>query len=222
MKDRVFLAVDNMSDESKEEAKSYVGANLGDGSVVLVTARSVELLLCLGVRKDDCFAMVELELEEAKSLFLNCAGLKMSEVGEDLVERCVRRCLFSKGQSLDDWHYHPLALKVLAIEVGDLIRCGMENQSAMLSRIRTFNLSRRKEHPVFSILRSSFDCMLEEDQLLFLDLALRISPSLNIQFRFTRLEWLGMVHGKDGDEMECMVSAVHGFPLSWTCVYSWR
>ena len=69
-------------------------------------------------------------------------------------------------------HYHPLALRVLGCEVGDLARqSNMIGQVALIKRINTFNLSRRKEHPVFSILRSSFDSLLEEDQLLFLDVA---------------------------------------------------
>ena len=51
--------------------------------------------------------------------------------------------------------------------------------------------------------------MLEEDQLLFLDVALR---SFLIYHRYWRgLEWLGIVQGKGGDEVECMVNAVHAF-----------
>ena len=78
--------------------------------------------------------------------------------------------------------------------MGDLIRLELD-PATMLSRISSFNLSRRfKEHPVFSILRSSFDSMLEKDQLLFLDVALRFLPS---DFKCSSSEWLGMVHGKD-------------------------
>jgi hypothetical protein len=66
----VFLALDNVSDETKEQAKSYLEANFGDGSVVLVTTCSMDQLQYLGVHNDNCFAMLELELEEAKSLFL--------------------------------------------------------------------------------------------------------------------------------------------------------
>jgi hypothetical protein len=56
VKERVFLALDNVSDESKEQAKSYLEANFGGGSVVLVTARSLDQLQCLGIHKDHCFA----------------------------------------------------------------------------------------------------------------------------------------------------------------------
>jgi hypothetical protein len=88
---------------------------------------------------------------------------------------------------------------VLGCEVGDLARkCDMTGQVALLKRISTFNLSRQKEHPVFSVLRSSFDSLLEEDQLL-LHVALFL-PDYPIQMRMpvfcSPLDWLSMVHGK--------------------------
>jgi hypothetical protein len=217
VKKRVFLALDNVSDESKEQAKSYLEANFGDGSVVLVTARSMDQLQCLGVHKDNCFAMVELKLEEAKSLFLSYTRLKKNEFDQELLEKCVKRCYFSKGQSSSSYgkHYHPLALKVLGCEVGDLAReCGMIGEAALLKRINTFNLSRQKEHPVFSILRSSFDSLLEEDQLLFLHMALFL-PNYPFGFGFSSfcswMEWLSMVHGEKDNDIELRVSVVHAF-----------
>jgi hypothetical protein len=222
VKERVFLALDNVSDESEEQAKSYLQANFGDGSVVLITARSVDQLQCLGVHKDNCFAMLELELEEAKSLFLSYTRLKKNEVDQELLEKCVKRCYFSKGQSSssDYMHYHPLALKVLGCEVGDLARqYGITRQVVLLTRINTFNLSRQKEHPVFSILRSSFDSLLEEDQLLFLHVALFLpNPFVNVVFTVCLgMDWLSMVHGEKENDIALRVSVVHAFQCLWVC-----
>jgi hypothetical protein len=181
----------------------------------------VAQLQYLGVHKDNCFAILELELEEAKSLFLSYTRLEKNEVDQELLEKCMERCYFSRGQSSssNDMHYHPLALRVLGCEVGDLAReCGMRRQVALLSRIKTFNLSRQREHPVFSILRSSFDSLLEEDQLLFLQVALFL-PDYPIRKRIWRycspMEWLSMVHGEKDYDIELRVSVVHDFLCLW-------
>ena len=58
---------------------------------MLVRARSVDQLQYLGVHKDNYFAMLELELEEAKSLFLNHTRLRKNEVDQELLEKCVKR-----------------------------------------------------------------------------------------------------------------------------------
>jgi hypothetical protein len=224
VKERVFLALDNVSDESKEQAKSYLEANFGGGSRVLVTARSLDQLQCLGIHKDHCFAMLELELEEAKSLFLSYTRLKENEVDEELLKKCLERCYFSNGLSATSssggYHYHPLALRVLGSEVGDFIRLDKTRQATMRTRIDTFNLSRQKEHPVFSILRISFDSLKEEDQLLFLLIALVLPNKPYGSFHpVLAMEWLGMVHGKEANDIEWMVGFVHAFYCLWLFVH---
>jgi hypothetical protein len=217
VKERVFLALDNVLNESKEQAKKYLKAktNFGAGSIILVTSRSIDQLLHLDVHKDNCFAMLDLELEEARSLFLGYANLKEDEIDKNLLEKCIKRCYFFKGQSSASssplsggYHYHPLALEVLGSEVGNFIRHDRTRQGAMLSRIDTFNLSRQKEHPVFSILRSSFDSLKELDQLLFLHITLFIPIRYESMLA---MEWLGMVHGKEANDIEWMVSFAYTF-----------
>ena len=219
VKRRVFLALDNVSDDSREQAKSYFEAIIGDGSMVLVTACAVDQLQYLGVHKDNCFAMLELEVEEAKSLFIGYTQLKKNEIDQKLLEECMERCYFSKGQSssFDGMHYHSLALKVLGCEVGDLARqSNMIGQVALIKMINTFNLSWRKEHPVFSILRSSFDSLLEEDQLLFLDVVFCL-PDNRMVFLCSWMEWLSMVHGENDNDIALRVSVVHAFHYLWVC-----
>ena len=166
------------------------------------------------MHKNNCFAMPDLELEEARSLFLGYANLKEDEIDKNLLEKCIKRCYFFKGQSSassstsssplsSGYHYHPLALEVLGSEVGNFIRPDRTRQATMLSRIDTFNLSRQKEHPVFSILRSSFDSLKELDQLLFLHIALFIPIRYESMLA---MEWLGMVHEKEANDIEWMVS----------------
>lgn len=107
--------------------------------MVLVIACSKEQLLCLRISKEDCFGILELELEEAKCLFLNHAQWKNHEVDVKFLQQCLKRCHFSKGDNIDTNHYHPLALKVLGREMGDL-DYNKNNQAMILKRTDTFYL----------------------------------------------------------------------------------
>ena len=96
-------------------------------------------------------------------------------------------------------HYHPLALQALGRQLGS-IGCDSEQWWAILKGNDIFNPSRESQHPVFSILRRSFDALNIQDQLLFMDAALfvphikgRIWYSLGYKLNF--YEWFGMVHG---------------------------
>ena len=71
---QVFLALDNVWQQSIEEAKVYLRACLHHQSIVITTARSVDLLGRLNVDKNDCMEMPELEEEDARWLFLHHAA----------------------------------------------------------------------------------------------------------------------------------------------------
>jgi hypothetical protein len=110
IKEAVFLALDNLLDSnaSIKQVEKYLSAKLPSGSIVMVTTRSKDLLLYLRqyINENNCIQMPELNMEEAKSLFVNSCGFtKENEVNECLIERCVVRCCFRKddrGRSDDD------------------------------------------------------------------------------------------------------------------------
>ncbi|KAG0588935.1 hypothetical protein KC19_2G279700 [Ceratodon purpureus] len=201
IKDPIFLTLDNMSDQdaSIAEVQSYLSARLPSGSIVMVTARSKDWLLRVRPYMDEskCMQMPELMLEEAKSLFAKSCDAEMrSGVDEKLILRCVERCYFQKKDDSKSCHYHPLALDVLGRQLSRLT--DLNEWVMLLDRIDEdiFNQSRENNHPIFSILRKSFDGLSPGDQLLFMDVALYL-PNKDVNYRkveYSVFEWLGMVH----------------------------
>jgi hypothetical protein len=176
-KQAVFLAIDNMSDNIKsiEQAKIFLSAGFDNGSIVIVTARSLEVLkLChLGIDGSNCLEMPELQKDEAKSLFMENANFDCEtrmDVDDEIIDSCLKRCYFKKGDG-KSYHYHPLALKVLGVQLG-CSKYDRNKWATKLKELDLFNLHREEEHPIFSILRKSFDILSSMDRMLFMDVAL--------------------------------------------------
>ncbi|KAG0590565.1 hypothetical protein KC19_1G110000 [Ceratodon purpureus] len=197
IKEPVFLALDNMSDTDASimQAKSYLSARLPHGSIVMVTARAKDSLIRVRpyLSEKNCMSMPELMIEEAKALFVQSSNFEQrSDHDEQLIERCVKRCRFSKDDTHKSYHYHPLALNVLGRQLGFIDPKDWEEQLDKIDE-DIFNSSKETKHPIFSILRKSFDALSPEDQMLFIDVALflpEIEGSTDVL-----CQWLGMVHG---------------------------
>ena len=216
----VFLAIDNVSDHPDviKQAKTYLEAKWSKGSVIMVTARSLADLLHLRqyINENGCMEMPELTEEDAMSLFLNHATANKpgaaSEMDKDeleLVKHCVERCSFSKGTG--GRHYIPLALEVLGQE---LFSSGYDAElwDAKFKKIDMFEeeLSGNK-HPIFSILRTSYDSLHLKTQMLFMDVALFL-PCIQYQswhwgcfLKCNLFKWLSMVHGSSIKEIRKQV-----------------
>jgi len=144
--------------------------------------------------------------------------------------------LFYKGGNLD-WHFHPFAIKVLGQQLRDAHGYDPQLWKMDLQKIETFNLLRNQKHPIFSIFKLSFDSLLREDQLLFMDIAL-FSPAVepvpsrfgfskdNLMFilrpersiaMFTDLEWLGLAHNRSTRKISVMVR-VTNLVVQWDLV----
>jgi hypothetical protein len=154
------------------------------------------------VEEGNCLEMPELDVEEARSLFCKSSNLELtSEVDGELIMRCVERCCFRKDDGSRSSHYHPLTLDVLGKQLGCM---DSREWRAQLNKIDEdiFNLSKEIIHPIFSILRRSFDAVCEEDQLLFMDVALFTPKRLYLPLENSHVacpklnvsEWLRMVH----------------------------
>jgi hypothetical protein len=209
IKEAAFLAIDNVShtQASMDEAKSYLSASLPSGSIVLLTSRTKETLLYMRPHVDEgsCLEMPELDVKEARSLFCKSSNLELtSEVDAELIMRCVDRCHFKKDDGSGSSHYHPLTLDVLGKQLGCI---DSREWNVELDKIDNdiFNLSEESDHPIFSILRRSFDAVSEEDKLLFMDVVLFIPTRFHLAWKKTSIscahklnvfEWLGMVHGR--------------------------
>ncbi|KAG0556528.1 hypothetical protein KC19_11G060100 [Ceratodon purpureus] len=205
IREPVFLAVDNVSDsqESINEAYRYLSARLPSGSIVMMTARSKGTLLRVrpDVTESHVLEMPELDVEEAKSLFRRSSELELRGEADDLVvERCVERCCFRKDDVSDSYHYHPLTLDVLGKQLGCI---DPKEWEAHLDKIDEdiFNRTGEKDHPIFSVLRKSYDVLSSEDQLILLTDVALLLPSSRYDGPNLNLQWLGMVRGTSVDDV---------------------
>jgi hypothetical protein len=194
--------VDNVPDDYKsiQAARKYLKGGYGDGSIILVTARSINILMKLNLAENQCLEMPDLEEDEARSIFLNETSLLFeNEVDDKLVRRCTQLCHFCKADGRR-WHYHPLALKVLGQQLGSNIKMW----EVQLSKIDTVNQLEDVENAIFHILRSSFASLNRKQQLIFMDLALFLNYFTH--FAWKKIEWLCMVHEESIEDMKDMVS----------------
>jgi hypothetical protein len=193
--EKVFLALDNVDIESLDDARSFLdiwqkpedNGRVGEGSVVVATARSILTLSRLEIAEDDCLEMPGLDDEQAKSLFRTSAALDGERTPEDQrnIEYCVEQCRFSKDDSKGQSHYHPLALKVLG---GQLRNSGSVDLSTWVEELKRyegdkFNQDDLLEHPVFGILRRGFDRLKPECKSLFVDVVLFNPYRRDLQYR---------------------------------------
>ena len=114
------------------------------------------------------------------------------KVDDEVLRTCVKRCYFKKGVE-GSFHYHPLALKVLALQLG----CSKYDRVKWKEQLQepdVFNGQREGSHPIFSILRKSFDNLQPEDKMLFMDVALFLPVQVRTVSNWTLFEWLKMLH----------------------------
>jgi hypothetical protein len=214
---RVLLAIDYVyeSHQIDNQAKDILRSGFEQGSFVIVTACSLEELQNLGIHGNECMEMPELLEDEAMSLFLYHAapGLHLRNVEFDmreLIRQCIQQCHFGKGKG-SSYHYHPLALKVLGGQLGN----NPGQWLGKLNGIDPFNQYQENDdmHPIFSILGRSFKSLNEEDQFLFLDVAI-FNPNRKLWNSINLFTWLSMVHGKSIDVITTRVSTLFCFMAS--------
>ncbi|KAG0578028.1 hypothetical protein KC19_5G199100 [Ceratodon purpureus] len=204
-----FLALDNLWDDTKsiEHAKMFLHhAAFPEGSVVMVTARTLRTLGYLGIDKSHCFEVPELSKVEARSLFLYHAANERQYVNKgdiDMIDECVSRCYFRKSEK-QGCHYLPLAVKVLGMHLGSL---GSDPKQWLesLPRVRDFDLHSSEENPVYGVIRLNYDRLTPGEQALFMDIILYCPRYHVLLFDVDDIspfrEWLGLVHRKKWEEI---------------------
>ena len=196
---RVFLALDNVQDNynSLKMAKSFLKTQYGLGSVVLVSACTLDVLKMVNLNESQCLEMPELEEGEARSLFLDYSNVLGCghDVDDTLVRHCLQRCHFLKGDGKSR-HYYPLALKILGEQFG----WDSTSWEARLKTIDPFNQLEDSEHPVFCIFKNSYDSLNHKQQLLFMDLAFGQSNDDDT------VDILCLLHLERKEDMKAMVS----------------
>ncbi|KAG0586861.1 hypothetical protein KC19_2G122900 [Ceratodon purpureus] len=151
----VFLVVDNVTENSLEEAKWYANAEWPSNSYVLVTSRSREILEIVLGGKQYCKEFPQLTEKEAEKLFLSKAlstDISREHTNDErqILQTCLSRCCIDK-------QYIPRSLMKFAFFLhtkGDIL--SWKNHIADAD----------------SILRLEYDNLDDVSKLIFLDLAI--------------------------------------------------
>ena len=215
---KVFLTIDNVwnEDESREQAECLLGMGLHPDSLVIVTSRNREVLEWLGIHKECCFEMPELDKEDATAVLLQSAAPghdieSLTEYQRVAVGEVVERCFLAKGPICDivsEKQYVPLALEVL----GRQLRLPLCGSLATLTKwVNKLDLKRcnQKQHPIFSVLRLGYDNLPSlKHKSIFLDVALCAPRQRNNTSASVKgvCKWLSMVYRVDVDDVVDFVS----------------
>jgi hypothetical protein len=183
--------VDNVWDQqnSREEARSFLSLPFKKGSVVLVTARSIEILNLFKniIPWKDCFSTPFLNTHAATNLFLNSAGyksmLQLEPKEQALTTTFVDSCRFSLRDSLGGEEYHPLALRVLGGYVGQY----MGPWENIKIDFKSFGENEEKD-PLFSVLEIGWEGLSTECRSLFLDIV-HFVKTINVDKVEEFIEW---------------------------------
>lgn len=171
----VFIAIDNVWESCKDEAKRVLEAGFGPQSKVLLTSRSGDVLkeLLGGFGRNVCVMPVPtVDEKEAFQLLQEACGndLDLSSVAQDRVDRVMGLCVFNKA-------YHPIALKAIGVrlkrrtlESGDAEGIG----EAMSQVALNLELS-----GIQGLIKSNFVDLPNDKQYMFLDIALVLIRSLH-------------------------------------------
>jgi len=216
-KHKVFLALDNVTDapEIVEEVRWYLSVSYGMGSMILVTSRSLEVLLSeLHIAKNHCLEVPDLNETEAISLFLQAGPsnehLELSSYSGDeqfRVVEGVQRALFPRKLRQEGKQFHPLALKALAAKLSKLIDKPLQWRKTLENL--DLKKTQHKDHRIFSILGSSFEDLPEKEKLIFMDVALFKPSCATVEEDICK--WLSFVHQLPYEDIEEHVS----FPRSF-------
>lgn len=201
---KAFVALDNVNDtqEMLDSARILLRAGFHPESKVLVTARSCNVLERVfgGLVEPSLVAVPKLTQEEAICLFLQHATYQklnfesFSPECQDVILRCVERC----------FQGHPLALKTLGARLCNISDIDPLQWSEVLEDL-DFKMSLDRVHPIFSILRASYDALPERHKLIFIDIAL-YAPQRVLWSVGTLCHWLGYLHQRKPHTIKEMVT----------------
>ncbi|GLJ42237.1 hypothetical protein SUGI_0874290 [Cryptomeria japonica] len=181
---RVLLVLDNVTEESIDEATYYLRADFGENSCILLSARSADLLVKhFNIDSRSCMRVPRLEEEEAIAILLERAFPVESNLGAEnrgFALKCAKRCLF-KDTSCDIGprarSFHPLALKAFG---GYLLSKYGSNLSKWVAEIDGMvDGSGDGLDEVFTVLCKAFDDMDPIYQTIFILLTVYRLPNMS-------------------------------------------
>ncbi|XP_059066657.1 disease resistance protein Roq1-like [Cryptomeria japonica] len=181
---RVLLVLDNITDDSIDEVRDYLRADLGENSYILLSARSVDVLVKqFSIDSQSCMRVPRLEEEEAIAILLEKAfpGEPTLEAEErSFGLKCAKRCLF-KETCCDivprARTYHPLALKAFGGYLFSKYGFDLSKWAAEMDGMVDRALDGLDE--VFAVLGKAFDDMPAKYRTIFMLLTVYMLPNMS-------------------------------------------
>ncbi|XP_059065928.1 disease resistance-like protein DSC2 isoform X1 [Cryptomeria japonica] len=191
---RVLLVLDNITEESIDEVKYFLKAELGENSWILLSARSVYVLeKHFQIERKSCMRVPSLAEDEAIGILLERTSLDESRLGAEdrsFVLKCAKRCSFKETScdiSRRGRTFHPLALKAFG---GHLFgKYGLRLQKWVAEIDGLVNPSGYGLADVLAVLGKAFDGMIPKYRTIFM--LLTVYMLLNMSSH-TVTEWLAI------------------------------
>ncbi|XP_059069046.1 disease resistance protein RPS4B-like [Cryptomeria japonica] len=192
---RVLLVLDNISYESIDEVNYYVEAGFRENSCILLTARSVDVLIKhFKIELQSCMRVPSLEEDEAIRILLERTSIEESTLkatDRAFAAKCAKRCSFKevgwRGRT-----FHPLALKAFG---GHLFSKYGSQLSKWVAEIKSLeDRSGYGLNDLLAVLGKGFDDMCPEYRTIFLLLTVYMLPNMS-PHKVT--EWLAINCNKE-------------------------
>ncbi|KAH9303271.1 hypothetical protein KI387_014854, partial [Taxus chinensis] len=206
---RVLLALDNITDEPEiiEEVRVYLSAEFASGSRILLSARSLKILMKFLPAKS-CMHVPYLTEEEAIDILLKRTNVKEWTLrAEDraFALKCAKRCWFKEtpaGNGMVEGvrAFHPLALKAFG---GYLFTKFDSDLSRWISELSDFpKAGSRDLEDVLAVLEKAYLDLGFKYQTIFMLLSVYMPPKMSSEKVF---EWLAIICNT---EIDCIHKAV--------------
>ncbi|GLJ41916.1 hypothetical protein SUGI_0867830 [Cryptomeria japonica] len=192
---RVLLVLDNITEENIDEVRYYVEADFRKESCILLSARSVDVLVKhFKLELQSCMRAPRLEKDEAIHILLERTSIEESTLREDdknTALKCANRCSFREVGSIGRT-FHPLALKAFG---GHLFSKYGSHLSKWVAEIDDM-VDRPGDglDEVFVLLGKAFDDVRSEYRTIFILLTVYMLPNMSTQ-KVT--EWLAIICNKE-------------------------
>eukprot|EP01018_Ginkgo_biloba_P029696 Gb_00842 [translate_table: standard] len=201
---RVFLALDNISDDSIKEAQSYVRAVCcGKESMILLTSRSSAILNRF-VPEDNrsLMPLQGLTEEEAIAVLLQLTPVKSSNLTSEekiVARKCVQKCCFRWDFRNGAAAYHPLVLRTFGEHLYD--KFNFCTDLCQWKKIPNFsNGAGGPMQKVFSIFEESFKLLSLDCVKIFMLLCLYLPQ---MYFHSSKIiAWTGWICDKQIQDIE--------------------
>ncbi|GLJ23430.1 hypothetical protein SUGI_0443460 [Cryptomeria japonica] len=212
-----FLVVDNIGDEreSIDEARNLLDAGFGEGSMILLTARSPNILKSVIPEIENSIVPVPaLNEDEAIAVLMDLPLEKVFELSSEQkhnARKCAQSCLFRR-QGWEEGNYNnPLALKTYGAYLRDKFTCD-SSKWVQIPEFSQYSVKYEAHQNIFAIFELSFNGLYRRHLKIFMLLNLYLPQSRNYRdyksFDEIR-KWLALVCCNENENEESIREAMY-------------